>query len=135
VRLVVVFSDGVAQEIVALFGAIAFESLAVALFIDGVVHGVAHGFGQGFGDIADAAADEVFGSVGIGFGEGFDATSDFWEQVSRFEFEVVFVDVGHDVRRMMNGCAEDASGEQGGVRGFHQGAPGPIWRQGALDLA
>ena len=93
--LEVVFGDGVAQEIVALLRAIATEGGAVAHFIDGLVHGRAHGLWQRFGHVADAAADQAFGRLGVGLGENPHATGDFGEEVTGFELVVVFVDVGH----------------------------------------
>ena len=106
--LEVVVGDGVAEEVVALLRAITFEGFGNALFVDGVMHGVADGFGEGFGDVADAAADEAFGTLGVGFIEDFDATGDFREEVSGFQLEVVFVDVGHGVGGMMARCGVDA---------------------------
>lgn len=54
-----------AQKIVALFGAVAAKSFAVAEFIGCSFHGVNGGLRQRFGDIADAAADHVFGGIGL----------------------------------------------------------------------
>ena len=42
-----VFDDRLAQEIVALLGAVAAEGLAVAQLVDGGVHGLAAGAGSG----------------------------------------------------------------------------------------
>lgn len=104
----IVVGDGVAEEVVALLGAITFEGFGNALFVDGIVHGIADGFGEGFGDITNAASDEAFGTLGVGFIEDFDATGDFREEVSGFQLEVVFVDVGHGVGGMMARCGVDA---------------------------
>ena len=95
--LEVVLCDGVAQEVVTLFRAIAAEGGAVAHFIDGFVHGIAHGLGQRLGHIADAATDQALRGVRVRLREDFHATCDFREEVTGFELVVVFVDVGHGV--------------------------------------
>ncbi len=91
----VVFRDGVAEEVVALFGAVAAEGFAGGHFVDGAVEGGDDGGGEGFGDVADAAADEAAGGFGVLVAELADASADFREEVAGFEFEVVVVEVGH----------------------------------------
>ena len=93
--LVVVVSDGITQEVVALFRTVATEAGAVAHFIHRLVHGFTGGVRQSLGHIANATADQALRCVGVGLGEGFHTTCDFWEEISGFELEVVFVEVGH----------------------------------------
>ena len=51
--------DGIPEEIVALFGAVATEGLGSAHLVNGLVHGLDDGGGQGAGDVADAQLDEL----------------------------------------------------------------------------
>ncbi|MFM1945042.1 MAG: hypothetical protein RI897_4024 [Verrucomicrobiota bacterium] len=92
---VIVLGDGCAEELVTLFGAIATEGGALAHFVGSFMQRVDGGLGQGFCDVADPAADEFTGGVGVGFGECFDAPGDFGEEVAGFEFQVVIVDLCH----------------------------------------
>ena len=57
--------DGLAQEIVALLGAVAVEAFGGAHLLDGGGHGLHHAFGQGTGDIPDAHADDVAAGMGL----------------------------------------------------------------------
>lgn len=62
--LEIVFGDSFSEEVVALFGAIAFERLTGRHFIECCVHGFDASRGERFGDIADAQTDDI--GVGIG---------------------------------------------------------------------
>jgi hypothetical protein len=84
-----------AEKIVTLFWSVPAEGVTDTELLDGPVHGVTRGDRQRFGDITDSATDEAAGGVRVRLGEGFDATIDFREQVSRFEFKVVGVEVRH----------------------------------------
>lgn len=99
----IVFGNGAAQEVVALLGAVAAEGGAARHFIDGAVQRRDDGGRERLGDIADAAADEAFGGVGVGVAEGFHAPADFGKEVAGFEFEVVVVEVGHGRRGLGSG--------------------------------
>ena len=87
-----VVHDGLAEKLVALLWAVAFECRAVALFIDCGVHRLAHGGGQGFGHIADPATNNTGGFVGVRLSVGFYAPCDFGEKVARLQFQDIRID-------------------------------------------
>ncbi len=92
-RLVVVFGNGLAQEVVALLGTVTAESGLAAEFVHSLVHCFAAGRCKGKGDIADAEADDVgIGVLGL---IGFDALGDFGEEIRGLEFAEVFVGKNH----------------------------------------
>ena len=93
-RMVVVPGNGLAEEGVALVGAVALEGFALRHLVDGGVKcGDAHRR-QRLGDVTDAKADE--GPAGVGLLEGGDAAGDVSEKIRRLELGVVFVDSDHE---------------------------------------
>ena len=90
-----VVDNRLAEKLVALLRAVAFERGAIALFIDGGMHRLAHGGGERLGHIADPATDDARGFVRVRFRVSFDATCDFRKEVARFEFEEIGIDRCH----------------------------------------
>jgi hypothetical protein len=87
--------DRGSKEIVSLLRTVAAERLATAHFICGPVQ---RGDGcrwERFGNVADTAADEACGRLWVSVSEGFDSPADFGEQVTRFEFKIMFVQASH----------------------------------------
>ena len=58
-RLEVVLGDRLAQEVVALLGAVAVERVAAGHLVDGLVHRLDDRGRQRLGDVADAHADDL----------------------------------------------------------------------------
>src|SRR5207248_3439920 len=78
--LEVVLSDGFAEEVVALLGAVAAEGFAAGHLVDGLVHGLGDGRRQRLGDVADGHAADL--GRGVFLGEGGDAAADLGEEVT-----------------------------------------------------
>ena len=95
----IVLRDGLAEEVIALFGSVSAEGVAVAEFIDRFVQRLTAGRGEGFGHITDPAANDPAGRVGMSLGESFDPPRNLGKEVAGFEFGIVFVEVGHGKRR------------------------------------
>ena len=91
----IVLRDGCAQPFVALLRAVALEGFAHGHFVHGVMQGRDDGGRQRLGHVANAAADDALGGVGIGVAKGFDAPADFRKEVAGFEFEKIVVELGH----------------------------------------
>ena len=87
----IVLRDGMPQPLIALFRAIAFERLAPSHFIHRPVHGGDDGGRQRLGHVADAAADEALGGLGIRVAKRLHAPADFREKITGFEFEIIVV--------------------------------------------
>lgn len=64
-----------------------------------IIHGPVHGFNSRHGKrlrhIADAAANQPFGRLRMGFGKRIHAAPYFREQISRLQLEEVIVNVRH----------------------------------------
>lgn len=64
-----------------------------------IIHGLVHGFNSRHGKrlrhIADAAANQPFGRLRMGFGKRIHATPYFREQISRLQLEEVIVNIRH----------------------------------------
>lgn|GEM_PF-6347716 len=74
--------------------------IAVKTFMSGqIIHGPVHGFNSRHGKrlrhIADAAANQPFGRLRMGFGKRIHAAPYFREQISRLQLEEVIVNVRH----------------------------------------
>ena len=92
--LIIVFGNGLAQEIVALFGPIAAERRAFGQLVDGRMHRLNHGGGKRFGDVADAQANDVRGRVLVA--ECLHPPADFRKQVAGGQLEIMLIDIGHN---------------------------------------
>ena len=92
---IIVLRNRAPQKIVALFGAVTVEGFPVAHFVHGLVQGVDDRRRQRFGHIADAAANQAFGGSGVLVAKDFNAPGDFREQVARFQFQIMMVQVSH----------------------------------------
>lgn len=68
-RLVVAVDDGLTEEIISLFRAVAAERFGLAHFVDGLVHRFDDGRSQGARYVADAETDDV--CFGVRFRKGF----------------------------------------------------------------
>ncbi len=90
----VVLDDGLAQEIVALFGAVAVESVDMGEVVNGGVHGLDNGRRERTRYVADAHLDEL--DVRMGRGEVGRTMGDLAEEVAAGEFLIVLVDCGHN---------------------------------------
>ena len=88
-------SDCGSEEFVALFGAIAVESLPGSHLVHSGVHRIAHRSREGLGHIADAATDHSSGGLRIGLSEGLHAPRDFRKEVTGLELEIVGVERRH----------------------------------------
>ena len=91
----IIFGNRGAQPVVALLRAIALEGFAHGHFVHGPVHGGNHGRRQRFGHVADAAADEAFGRIGVGLAKSFHPPADFREQIPGLEFQVMIIEKCH----------------------------------------
>ena len=85
--------DGIPQPAVTLFGAVAMKTFSGAHLIDGCFHRFATGLGERFRDVANAKANQS--CVWVGGSECLHTASDLREEISRFEFEVIAVDLDH----------------------------------------
>ena len=88
--------DGLADKVITCGGAIATERRAIGEFIDRCVHGRNDRGGKRLRDIADAAADDLFGNGGVCLCEHGHAAGDFGEQVAGGQLQVVVVDDCHE---------------------------------------
>ena len=88
--------DGGAEEVVALLRTIAAERGAIRHFIDGLVHGGNDRAGQRLRDVANAAANEALGGLGIRVGESLHAAADLGEEIAGFELEVIVIEISHN---------------------------------------
>ena len=123
-RLEIVLRDGLAQEGVALFGAVALERLAPAQFVGAGVQGRhAHGR-QRLGDVADAEPDDR--PLRVGLLKGGDAPGDVAEQIGGLQLGEIFVNADHERRgggRWDEGNLEvswDTLNDSSSERQFHQ---------------
>lgn len=85
----VVLQDGLDEEVVALFGAVAAEGLRVCHLVHSLVHGFDAGGWQGAGDVADAQADDVL--FGMGDLERVHLLGDVGEEVAAGQLQEMFV--------------------------------------------
>ena len=83
----VVLENGLAEEVVALLGAVAAEALGGGHLVDGAVHGLGDGGTEGLGDVADAEADDV--GAGVHDLEGIDLLGNVGEQVVLLQVQEV----------------------------------------------
>ena len=90
---IIVGGDQIAEERVALLGAVALEGGAVGHFFGATLERINANLRQGLGDIADAKADDGF--IGVGLSVGRHALGDVGEQIGRLQFQVIFVDADH----------------------------------------
>lgn len=90
---VVVLHYGLAQEVIALVGAVAHEALLAAHLIRGGLEGLHAGGGQGQSHIAYAELYEPLIRVELRIGGG--TAGDLGEKVAAGEFSVVFVELDH----------------------------------------
>ena len=86
--------DGLAQEIVALFGAVAMESVHMGEVVNGGVHGLDDSWRERTRHVANAHLDEL--DVRMGRGEVGRTMGDLAEEVAAGEFLIVLVDCGHN---------------------------------------
>ena len=93
-RREVMLDDGLAQEIVALLGAVAVEGLCMREVVDGGVHGLDDGGCERARHISDAHLDEL--DVGMGRGKVGRTMGYLAKQVATGEFLVILVDCGHE---------------------------------------
>ena len=84
-----------AEEFVALLGAVASEVLPLTHFVHGLVHGLANGDGEGFRHITDTTTDEPRRAVRVRVGERLHASVDFGKEVACFELEVIRIEMRH----------------------------------------
>ena len=84
-----------AQPFVALFGAVAVKSLPVAHFVHRLVHRRDDRRRQRLGHIADATTDEPLCGFRVRLAKHFYAPADLWKKITRFQFQVVIVQVSH----------------------------------------
>ena len=113
--------DGVAQPFVALLWAIALERLAHGHFVHGPVHRGDDGGRQRFRHVADAAADESLGGVGIRVAKHFHAPADFGKQITGFEFQIIVVEQCHKIE------GRDANEICCAVQANRVGQPASAW--------
>ena len=92
---VITLHNGLADKVITSGGAIATERRAIGEFIDRGVHGRNDRGGKRLSDIADAAADDLFGNGGVRLCEYSHSTGDFREQVAGGQLQVVVVDECH----------------------------------------
>ena len=78
-RQEIVFHDGLAQEVIALFRPIAVESLGSSHLIHGAVHGLNDSRTERLRDVADTKRDDV--GFGVHHLEGVDLLGNVGEQV------------------------------------------------------
>ena len=88
-RLEVVLQNGLAQEVIALLGAVASEAVGGGHLVDGLVHGLDDGGAERLGDVADTERDDV--GLGVHHLEGVDLLGDVGEQVVLLEVQEVDV--------------------------------------------
>ena len=86
--------DGLAQEIIALFGAVAMEGLHMGEVVNGGVHGLDNGRRERTRHVTDAHFDEL--DVRMGRGEVGRTMGDVTEEVTTGEFLIILVDCGHE---------------------------------------
>ena len=95
VNLIGFFGDRLPQPEIPLL-----RTVAVKTFMSGqIIHGQVHGFNSRHGKrlrhIADAAANQPFGRLRMGFGKRMYAAPYFREQISRLQLEEVIVNIRH----------------------------------------
>ena len=90
---IIVQGDCVAQKIVALFGSVTFERFGAGHVVNTFMESLNDLGNQGLGYIANAHADNFF--TGIGGFKFAHPSSDFGEQISRLEFQIIFVNQCH----------------------------------------
>jgi len=71
------------------------EALVPGHVVQRAVHGRQRGAGQRLGHIADAAADEALGRIGIGVAKRLHAPPDLGEEITGLEFKVIVVEESH----------------------------------------
>ena len=94
--------DGVAEEVIALLGAIAVEALDGCEVVDGGMHGLDDGGDERTGHVTDAHLDEL--SLGMGLLVGRGAACDLGEEVTAGKLGVVEVYVCHERPPERNPC-------------------------------
>ena len=90
---VVVLDDGLAQEVIALLGAVAVEGLGAREVVNGGVHGSDDRRGQRAGHVSDAHLDELGIWVLLLVGSGL--VGDIREEVASRQLGVVQIDLSH----------------------------------------
>ena len=83
------FEDGLNEEVVSLFGAVAAECVGVCHFVHGTVHGFDACHGQRTGHVAYPQPDEFLS--GVCSLENIDFLCDVGKQVASGKFQVMFV--------------------------------------------
>ena len=85
----VVFQNGLAQEVVALFGSIATERRRSSHLVHRLVHGLDNGWAERLGDIAYPQRDDV--GLGMRHLESVHFLSDIRKQVVVWQFQKMLI--------------------------------------------